>query len=313
MMTGFGLIGTASAQIITDTGPGSINRIDNKITNKCTIENNNDVNVKNTNDQKATSGDATVGGSNSGHDGHDWSGSDPLAIQADGIDGLGLGGSSDGFPSSLDGNSDGNWSKGFGGGNTFGGDATTGDATNDNSTDLSVNIDNSTDDACFPNIFSANQNFFPSVRVAKPRVNKAAVRVIPGAPGVPGVGGAGGFGAGVGGLGGVGVPSVARSVSPSVPSVAAVVPGRGAAVAAVAVPQESSISVTGPNSLNKISTEVNNKVTITNNNDVKVTNTNNQKASTGDATVSGNTSGGSGDSGNAGNGNDTGAGVGVSN
>ena len=53
-----------------------------------------------------------------------------------------------------------------------------------------------------------------------------------------------------------------------------------------------SISYTGPNSSNSISTKVENKLSVDNNNDITVSNSNTQSGTTGDATVSNNTTGG---------------------
>ncbi len=61
------------------------------------------------------------------------------------------------------------------------------------------------------------------------------------------------------------------------------------------------IDTTGPDSNNTISSRVTNRVNITNNNNVSVSNDNYQRASTGDASVSGNTTGGSATSGSASN------------
>ena len=66
-----------------------------------------------------------------------------------------------------------------------------------------------------------------------------------------------------------------------------------------------SIDLTGPDSTNVIENKVNNNVRVNNDNDVRVTNTNDQHASSGDATVYGNTTGGDATSGNASNSNDT--------
>jgi hypothetical protein len=64
-----------------------------------------------------------------------------------------------------------------------------------------------------------------------------------------------------------------------------------------------SISNTGPNSENKISSTVDNDFSVTNNNDVQVSTDNSQHASTGNADVSDNTTGGDAMSGNASNSN----------
>ncbi len=61
------------------------------------------------------------------------------------------------------------------------------------------------------------------------------------------------------------------------------------------------ISNTGPDSRNKIEFDNNVRITVSNNNNLSVTNNNSQTASTGDARVSGNTTGGDATSGNASN------------
>jgi len=61
------------------------------------------------------------------------------------------------------------------------------------------------------------------------------------------------------------------------------------------------ISNTGPDSYNKVEFKASEYVKVQNNNDVKVQNNNTQKASSGDAKVSGNTTGGSATSGGASN------------
>ena len=67
----------------------------------------------------------------------------------------------------------------------------------------------------------------------------------------------------------------------------------------------SRISDTGPDSVNRISTQVTNRVNIENNNDLEVHNTNSQYASSGDAEVSDNTRGGDARTGDATNTNTT--------
>ena len=65
----------------------------------------------------------------------------------------------------------------------------------------------------------------------------------------------------------------------------------------------SNISWTGPNSSNSVSTSVKNKLNVNNDNDISITNTNDQTGTTGDATVSYNTSGGNATSGSVYNNN----------
>lgn len=80
-----------------------------------------------------------------------------------------------------------------------------------------------------------------------------------------------------------------------------------AAMSAAAMPTSStgSISNTGPDSRNTITTTASSDVNVTNNNDLCITNNNTQHASTGDATVSNNTNGGSATTGSASNSNST--------
>lgn len=59
------------------------------------------------------------------------------------------------------------------------------------------------------------------------------------------------------------------------------------------------INNTGPSSNNQVTTNSRSTVTVTNNNNVTVTNTNDQDATSGDAVVSGNTTGGTAQSGGA--------------
>ena len=90
--------------------------------------------------------------------------------------------------------------------------------------------------------------------------------------------------------------------------------GFAASISVAAAPlaaADATISTEGPNS--GISASSTNSTTVTNNNNVNVTNSNYQKASSGDATVSNNTSGGSATSGNATNNNDTSTSVSISN
>ncbi len=312
LMAGMGLTGAPSAQTITNTGPHSTNIIKTSTTNECTVENNTDIHVTNTNDQNATSGDATVGdsgrgwfgplnvqadtnGNNSGSTLADNASSslDSLAPQASDPDSGGLSGTT---PSLF--NSDSNWPKDLNGGNATSGDAASGNATNSNSTNLSVTVGNTPDtgNPCVPN------NTHIAKQLPPTKVLKTGVRVAPGAPAV-----STGHGTRTGGFSAVVVPAVATQASPTVSAATAVTPGRGAGQTA-AVSQER-ISATGPGSSNVISSNVDNQTTVTNNNTICITATNTQQASTGDATTSSNTSSSSSNTGGAGNGNSTGVGA----
>lgn len=74
-----------------------------------------------------------------------------------------------------------------------------------------------------------------------------------------------------------------------------------------------SIDTTGPDSNNEIKYDYNSDVDVTNNNNLNVTNNNSQTATTGDATVTHNTTGGSATTGNASNTNSSSVTFNVSN
>lgn len=104
-----------------------------------------------------------------------------------------------------------------------------------------------------------------------------------------------------GGSAGTGMASNANAMSAS-----ATIDNAASTAALVAAPATggggtSTIATTGPDSVNEISTKVMNKVSVTNDNNINVDNTNCQVAQSGDAEVSGNTTGGSATTGNASN------------
>lgn len=210
----------------------------------------------------------------------------------------------------------------WGGGNTTGGDATTGDATNVNTTTTNISIIN-------------------------PHINLAAVGAsnpcgFTATPGVPSGGGMGGgmgggsyvtatkhyaparsYGGYGGGSGGayyaptsyakpapkkVSAPIYQAPATPVKPVTPPPAGGSGGGA-----PSGNTISNTGPDSHNTIVASTSNCVTVTNTNTVGVTNVNNQTASSGNATVSNNTTGGSSGTGDASNANGAGTGVGVGN
>jgi len=89
-------------------------------------------------------------------------------------------------------------------------------------------------------------------------------------------------------------------------SVSATVDNSGSAAALMDATTPSSdasgtINNTGPNSSNTVSSNVKSTVNVTNDNDISVFNDNDQSASSGDATVRGNTTGGSATTGDASN------------
>src|SRR5262249_42744958 len=152
-----------------------------------------------------------------------------------------------------------------------------------------INVNNAASVAAGTNACGQSRFVAPSVSPSisaalnAPSRNIVANRAVPSISSVsnaPGVGGAGGFGAGPSNfvspgqgpssnISSANVPSAPfRSNVPSVSAAAVAVPSKNVIVVPKAV-----ISNTGPNSSNKISTEVSNKVTVTNTNTIKVTNT----------------------------------------
>jgi hypothetical protein len=85
------------------------------------------------------------------------------------------------------------------------------------------------------------------------------------------------------------------------------------ALSGAAMASTADISNTGPDSYNKIEVETSNHVDIDNHNNVTINNNNDQTAITGDAKVSGNTTGGDATSGDAINRNTTSTSVGIDN
>jgi hypothetical protein len=68
---------------------------------------------------------------------------------------------------------------------------------------------------------------------------------------------------------------------------------------------EATIGTTGPDSVNRVTFETTTRVNVDNNNNLNITNINDQNASSGDATVDHNTTGGSATTGDASNTNTT--------
>jgi len=84
-MASFGLTTVASAQTITTTGPGSVNRIDSRVRNNCTVTNHNNVSVHTSNYQGAQTGNATVSdNTTAGASWGGWASLNPSAAQANG-------------------------------------------------------------------------------------------------------------------------------------------------------------------------------------------------------------------------------------
>jgi hypothetical protein len=299
IMTGFfGFPGLAMAHqaSISTTGPDSYNKIAFENSDKCKVENNNDVSVKNINFQTAQTGDAVVGSS--------WGAYAPEAWQARGA-------SYEEWHAAVSAHMaeyQSKWGK-HGGGNTVGGNATSGNASNVNHTSTNVNIDNS--GACAEFILiDTNGDGKPDKKVQKkPGHVLGSTSTTPG-HGEAGAGAGGhALGAHFGGAGGVGGQGGAGGAFSPTTSGSAGGPSGGAGPSS----SQFSISKTGPDSVNKISAENENKVNIENNNHVSVVNVSKQSASSGGASVAGNTSGGGAGSGGASNANNSQTGAGVHN
>lgn len=199
------------------------------------------------------------------------------------------------------------------GGNTMGGDATTGDATNVNNASFSINIINSAPtDSC-------GNSVIPVVPPVNPpsggKGGGGSTWVSPASYSAPRGGGGGG-----GSYGAYRTPvysaprAVVATAAPApTPAPVPVTPVVPPTPPTPPVAPAASISNTGPGSSNVISSTVNNNVNVTNNNNISVVNTSQQTASSGDATVAGNTGSGGGGSGDAGNANGTGVGAGATN
>ncbi|MEO6760899.1 MAG: hypothetical protein ABI220_00785 [Candidatus Saccharimonadales bacterium] len=86
VMAAFGFTGLASANSISNTGPGSTNIIRSSSLEDCTIVNSNYVNVSNSNYQTATTGDASSYNNTNALPWTGWSTLDPASWQADGND-----------------------------------------------------------------------------------------------------------------------------------------------------------------------------------------------------------------------------------
>lgn len=308
LLFGFPGVAMANQASINTTGPDSVNKIEFQNRNECNARNDNNVGVKNSNFQNASSGNAVVGS--------DWNKYDPVAWQARGY-------SYDQWRQAVSSRMaeyERDWGRGGGGGNTIGGDATSGNASNQNSTRTNIGIDNS--DACNNqfgnrgeegslgggNVLGSTTNIPNLSQLERTGENVLGSSSYGGSGGeanqlgTPGVGGYGGSssfypttsGGGAGGSGG----------GPG---------GSGGFGNEQGGVNNFSIDTTGPDSINKIISKNTNTTNVNNNNNVNVVNVSKQNAGSGNATVSGNTNAGSSGSGGANNSNGTGTGVGLNN
>jgi hypothetical protein len=305
VLFGFPGLAIADQASISNTGPDSYNKIAIENKEKCDVENNNNVGVMNINKQNAHTGNAVVGSN--------WGAYSPEAWQAKGY-------SYEQWHAAVSAHMaeyEGDWG-GHGGGNTVGGNATSGNATNVNNTSTNVSIDNS--GACAEIIMvDTNGDGKPDTKVHKQTgqiLGSTSSSLASGMAGMSGAGGSGGhvLGASSGALGAGGQAGAAGGAfNPTTSGGAGGGAGGPSGGGGGAGSSQASISNTGPDSYNKIVESNKSYVNVENNNNVNVSNYSKQYASTGDATVSGNTTGGAASSGGAYNDNGTNTGAGINN
>lgn len=314
--TCFGLGGGVSADTsISNTGPDSTNTITTSVHSDCTISNSNNIGVSSTNNQQASSGDVTV--DHNTNVGSGWGSWDPAVWQAQGHTYAEWHTAFMAYMTSQQTN----WQNNWGSGNLGGGaGATSGSATNNANTSVSINIDNggasasATSGACTPGMMPGSSSIgntgpgstngvlgssTSNTHVSNSNGILAASTNNQGASSgdvTTGFNTSAGGGSGSGGAGnnaGNGA-QVGIHNGPS--------GGNGGGQPVPPAFPTASISNTGPDSTNTITFSNYNKTTITNTNNISSTSTNNQQASSGDVTISHNTSAGGGASGGANNG-----------
>ena len=321
----FGLANSASAASITNTGPGSTNIISYGGSGGFSYKNNNNVHVGNNTNQNAHTGDATVGGGN-----ECWSSCDKdqknecdqpernnwlkkkwnSACHVD-----------DNWPNPCNVCSWNPCKSGHYGGNTNGGHAESGDAKNKSHTDVEVSLDNKnhktqkngsswSPSASIKNTgpHSTNKIIFKSSNNVTIE-NENDVDVDNNTTQNASSGNATVSGNTNGGNATTGNASNYASTSTEVEVENSSLPawhGSGGI-------GNATINTTGPGSLNKIYSNNNSNVSVSNNNTVSVSNNTTQNASSGNATVSGNTNGGNATTGNASNHASTSTTVSISN
>lgn len=317
VLFGFPGVALADQASIRNTGPDSYNKIEFSDRLECEVENNNNVNAINYVDQNAQTGDAIVGGSG-------WHRYDPTAWAAQGHSYDEWESAVNAYMAQNKGNWKGNWGR-HGGGNTYGGDATSGDATNISNNRTNISIDNSgACDFSDRGRHGGGSKSDKSKPGDKDSSKPGSVLGSSSAHGKPGKGGAGGHvlgghGGGGGyddssmygtsGHGGHGGGSVYYPTKSGGAGGGKGGDGHGGGGGYGG--NDFSISKTGPDSYNKISYHNSSNTSVKNTNNVNVVNITKQSASSGNATVSGNTKAGSAGSGGAHNssGSSTGAGI----
>lgn len=143
----FSLAGHASqalavTPVISHTGPDSSNTISINDVSECEITNNNSVNVNNSTNQNAESGDVDVSGNT--NVGDDWGSWSPAAWKANGYTYAEWRAAFNAYMSANASSFANNW----GSGSSDNGSASSGDASNNNNTRVKVNISNSDDSNC---------------------------------------------------------------------------------------------------------------------------------------------------------------------
>lgn len=302
-----GVVGNVSAQTatITNTGPDSVNKIISANTDECTVTNNNNVGIYNTNTQNASTGNATVSHNTTVSGWGEW---DPGVWAAKGYSYDQWYAAFSGYMASHAAEWKANW-----GSMLPSGGAVTGSASNVSSNSFAIGIKNGP--ACGGVMSTPNEPgrggapeapaATPQARTEAEAARKAAGRGVGVGAGTNAsafvLGGTMQNGAGnpaqqpAGGQGGNNQPTPHD-------------PGTYTPVV-----EQATISNTGPDSVNKIIYKNEETTTVTNNNNVNAVNVVTQTSTSGDAKVKDNTTAGGAGTGNGSNAAATGVGVTITN
>lgn len=318
----FGLVGQVSVQAasITNTGPDSYNSIKTIGSVECKVTNNNNVNVNNSNNQSATTGDVTV--KHNTTVGGGWGAWDPAVWQAQGHTYEEWHTAFMNYLASQQAE----WSANWGSLAPSGGAAMSGNASNTNSTNIGVTINNGPSSSDNGHACGGAANGTPGNPGAPGAGGShgsvlGASTVGGGQPGSQGQGGQGTgghvLGAHSGGQAGSGQSQNGQGSSSSAsfngggsnnPSGSSSNPACGCQSGG-----NNTISNTGPDSYNSITTVSRSKTVVTNNNNVSVNNVSSQSATSGNVASSHNTTTSGGDSGDGSNQNGTNANLNLNN
>lgn len=292
---GYGGMASANTTVNTD-GPDSGVNIRERINNNCSVNNSNNVKASNLTMQNAMSGNANVGGGSWS----DWESWNPTVWQTRGF-------SYDEWHSAFMGymNSQNQW-----GGNTHGGSATTGDATNNNSTNTMISIANGAGCAGWNSggsggVTVSTEGPGSGVGVVLGATNNIGVRnnnnavlsalarqnALSGNANVSGNTSGGGSGSG-----GAGNANGTNSAVKVTNGSGGILPGGGGGSDGS---NDVNISTQGPDSGVNFTSTINSNTSIVNSNNITTIATTTQNADSGNANVSGNTSGGSAGTGDA--------------